>query len=82
MKQVSLFIFLISFSILIGQDKAIVSIDNDQIFKSEFEQIYWKNKKEKVATKEDLNEYIQLFVKFKLKYNQKLVFIHEVVIRV
>ena len=67
MKQVSFFIFLISFSILIGQDKAIVSIDNDQIFKSEFEQIYWKNKKEKVATKEDLNEYIQLFVKFKLK---------------
>ena len=28
---------------------------------------YWKNKKESIATKDDLNEYIELFKKFKLK---------------
>ncbi|PDH49722.1 MAG: hypothetical protein CND37_01100 [Bacteroidetes bacterium MED-G20] len=67
MKQFSLFIFLISFHIYFGQEKAILSIGNEQVLKSEFEQIYWKNKKEKIATKEDLDEYIQLFVNFKLK---------------
>ena len=67
MKSISLFLTLISFNIFFGQEKAILSIDNDQVLKSEFEQIYWKNKKEKIATKEDLDEYIQLFVNFKLK---------------
>ena len=50
MRQVSLFLFLISFNIYFGQEKAILSIDNEQVLKSEFEQIYWKNKKEKIAT--------------------------------
>ena len=67
MRQVSLFLYLISFNICFGQEKAILSIDNEQVLKSEFEQIYWKNKKEKIATKEDLDEYIKLFVNFKLK---------------
>ena len=67
MRQVSLFLFLISLNIFFGQEKAILSIDNEQVLKSEFEQIYWKNKKEKIATKEDLDEYIKLFVNFKLK---------------
>ena len=67
MRQVSLFLFLISLNIYFGQEKAILSIDNEQVLKSEFEQIYWKNKKEKIATKEDLDEYIKLFVNFKLK---------------
>ena len=67
MKSILLFLTLISFNIFFGQEKAILSIDNDQVLKSEFEQIYWKNKKEKIATKEDLDEYIQLFVNFKLK---------------
>ena len=67
MRQVSLFLFLISLNIYFGQEKAILTIDNEQVLKSEFEQIYWKNKKEKIATKEDLDEYIKLFVNFKLK---------------
>ena len=68
MRQVSLFFYLlISLNIYFGQEKAILSIDDEKVLKSEFEQIYWKNKKEKIATKEDLDEYIQLFVNFKLK---------------
>ena len=67
MKQIQLIIFLLCFNNFFGQEKPILIVDNDKVFKSEFEQIYWKNKKEKVATKEDLNEYIKLFVNFKLK---------------
>lgn len=67
MKQFQLIILLLCFNNFFGQEKPILIVDNDKVFKSEFEQIYWKNKKEKVATKEDLNEYIKLFVNFKLK---------------
>jgi peptidyl-prolyl cis-trans isomerase SurA len=67
MKQIQLIIFLLGFNNFFGQEKPILIVDNDEVFKSEFEQIYWKNKKEKIATKEDLNDYIKLFVNFKLK---------------
>jgi len=52
---------------MFGQDNVILTLNDSKIYKSEFEQIYWKNKKEKIATKEDLDEYIKLFVNFKLK---------------
>ena len=67
MKQIQLIILLLGFNNFFGQEKPILIVDNDEVFKSEFEQIYWKNKKEKVATKEDLNEYIKLFVNFNLQ---------------
>lgn len=50
-----------------SQDPVILTINDKSVHKSEFEQIYWKNKKEKLATKEDLDEYIELFINFKLK---------------
>jgi peptidyl-prolyl cis-trans isomerase SurA len=50
-----------------SQNNEILKIDDQVVNKSEFEQIYWKNKKEKIATKEDLDEYIELFINFKLK---------------
>ena len=54
-------------SIYHAQDPVILTINDSKVYKSEFEQIYWKNKKEKLATKEDLDEYIELFINFKLK---------------
>lgn len=50
-----------------AQDQVLLNIDDQPVYKSEFEQIYWKNKKENIATKEDLDEYIKLFTNFKLK---------------
>ena len=50
-----------------SQEQDILSINGNKVYRSEFEQIYWKNKKEKLATKEDLDEYIDLFINFKLK---------------
>ena len=67
MKVIQLFIVFLSFNLFYGQEKPILRIDDDEVYISEFEQIYWKNKKENIATKEDLDNYIQLFVNFKLK---------------
>ena len=50
-----------------AQDQVLLTIDDQPVYKTEFEQIYWKNKKENIATKEDLDEYIKLFTNFKLK---------------
>ena len=60
-----LLIFFVSTAF--SQNNEILRIDEQVVNKSEFEQIYWKNKKEKIATKEDLDEYIELFINFKLK---------------
>ena len=63
-----LFVFVIKFNFLSAQDSdVLLTINGSPVFKSEFEQIYWKNKKENIATKEDLDEYIELFKNFKLK---------------
>ena len=66
-KTTWLLVLLINSLHIIGQDQALLTINDQKIFKSEFEQIYWKNKKEALATKLDLDEYIQLFINFKLK---------------
>ena len=67
MKLIKTLGFIFCFATFFGQDNTILEIDNQTVNKIEFEQIYWKNKKEKIATKEDLDEYIQLFINFKLK---------------
>lgn len=50
-----------------ANDPVIMEVNNDKVYKSDFEQIFWKNKKENVTNKEELDEYLDLFVKFKLK---------------
>ena len=67
MKLIKTLGIIFCFATLSGQNNTILKIDNQTVNKAEFEQIYWKNKKEKIATKDDLDEYIQLFVNFKLK---------------
>ena len=72
MKKITLSSLLLSIFIssncLFAQDQEVLlTVNGNPVLKSEFEQIYWKNKKETVATKEDLDEYIGLFKNFKLK---------------
>ena len=67
MKLIKTLGIIFCYSTFFGQDNTILKIDDKTVNKTEFEQIYWKNKKEKIATKEDLEEYIQLFINFKLK---------------
>lgn len=72
MKQLifSLLIIFITNGVLFGQtsnDPVLLTIDGKEVTKSEFEQIFWKNKKETVTNKAELDEYMVLFKKFKLK---------------
>lgn len=50
-----------------NNDPILLTIDGKEVSKSEFEQIFWKNKKENVTNKAELDEYMILFKKFKLK---------------
>ncbi len=52
---------------LFSQDPVVMTVNNEKITVSEFEQIFWKNKKENVTNKEELDEYIELFTNFRLK---------------
>ncbi len=61
-------LFLIISLTSFGQsDPVVLSIDGKEITKSEFLQIYLKNNKNPKYDKESLDEYIQLFTRFKLK---------------
>jgi len=73
MRNLLIIICAIGFALpVIGQDKGpvLMTVNEIPVYKSEFEQIYWKNKKEDVATKADLDEYMELFTKFKLKVTE------------
>tara|TARA_B110000483_G_scaffold21341_1_gene24096 strand:+ start:12367 stop:14310 length:1944 start_codon:yes stop_codon:yes gene_type:complete len=67
MKLIKTLGIILCYTTFFGQESTILKIDNQTVDKTEFEQIYWKNKKEKIATKQDLDEYIKLFINFKLK---------------
>jgi peptidyl-prolyl cis-trans isomerase SurA len=45
----------------------LMTIDDREITKTEFETIYKKNNRDSSITKEDLDEYVDLFINFKLK---------------
>jgi len=75
MKQREMKNYVILFLLVIGiqsfaqdnSDPVLMTIDDREVTKSEFESIYKKNNRDSVITKEDLDEYVELFVNFKLK---------------
>ena len=54
-------------SIAQNNDPVLMTINGENVTKSEFEQIFWKNKKENTTSKAELDDYMVLFKKFKLK---------------
>ena len=68
MKQF-LLIFLFTFSFLFSQDKHLMKIGDNLIFPDEFLNIYNKNRTDAdtVLKAEEIDEYINLFINFKLK---------------
>lgn len=61
----------ISISALAQNDQTILVIDGKNISKAEFENVYKKNNGKEVATdKKSLNEYMDLFINFKLKVKE------------
>jgi len=51
-------------------DPVLLTIDDDSITKSDFEAIFRKNNRDSTITKADLDEYVELFINFKLKVKE------------
>ena len=66
---VSLSILLLSGSLL-AKDPVLMTINGNPVSKSEFEYIYNKNNSNNVLDKKTLEEYVDLFVNFKLKVEE------------
>lgn len=68
MKRMIVLAFAMIFGLAFGQeDPVIMTVDGKPVHKSEFLQIYLKNNDAPRYDKEALDEYMDLFVKFKLK---------------
>lgn len=48
-------------------DPVVMTIDGDPIYKSEFEYVYKKNNSTTIAEKKSVDEYVDLFINYKLK---------------
>jgi peptidyl-prolyl cis-trans isomerase SurA len=53
-----------------SSDPVLMTVGNDKITLSEFKYIFTKNDTNKKVTKEALDEYLELFIKFKLKVKE------------
>ncbi|HEX4886546.1 MAG TPA: peptidylprolyl isomerase [Luteibaculaceae bacterium] len=68
MKFSSVSVLLVSLSLsAAGYAQTLMTVDQRPVSKSEFEAIYKKNNREASTSKEALDDYMDLFVKFKLK---------------
>ena len=72
-KKYTLLLFLYYFCITISaqNDKEIVlSVGDDKIHLDEFKSIFYKNNKDTIITKDYLDDYMNLFINFRLKVKQ------------
>ncbi len=80
MKKILLIIVicLISTTFVLSQKDVLLTIDDEKITLEEFKRIYFKNNKDSALTLESLEEYLDLFTKFKLKVHEaKKIGLHE-----
>lgn len=68
MKKLLILLFAITqFSVFAQKDPVVMTINENEVTKSEFLQVYLKNNNDPKFDKASLDEYIQLFKNFKLK---------------
>lgn len=67
-----LFIGLIFSSFAQSNDPILMTINDKKITKSEFERIFHKNNRDSVVDEKSINEYLDLFINFKLKVFEAL----------
>lgn len=66
--KVIILLFLTGYqSLTFAQDEIIMTINDESVTLEDFENIFQKNNRDTVITQESLDEYIDLFVNFKLK---------------
>ena len=72
MKNVQFFLLFILTSLIVNaqKDKVIITIDEDPVFKSEFEYVFKKNNDDDTITRQELDEYMELFINYKLKVKE------------
>jgi len=66
-KFILLGLLLAGFTAFSQKDPAILKIENKEVKLSEFESIYKKNNNNPTVDRKDLEEYLELFINFKLK---------------
>ncbi|MEZ4739574.1 MAG: peptidylprolyl isomerase [Flavobacteriales bacterium] len=54
----------------VSKDPVIMTVDGKHVLRSEFEAIYKKNNKDAAVNKEALDEYLDLFINYKLKVRE------------
>ena len=64
------FLSFISLTLPYANDPVLMKINGKPVHKSEFEYIYNKNNSNNALDKKTLNEYVDLFVNFKLKVEE------------
>ncbi len=71
---IPLLIFIILFSVQVsGQnDEILLTINDQKITKNEFERIYRKNNSSTIYDNKTVEEYLELFINFKLKVFKNL----------
>lgn len=71
MKKIQLlFVALISILSVNAQNETILTIAGEAVTKSEFEYVFKKNNTDESITQEELNEYMELFINYKLKVKE------------
>ncbi len=72
MKNTQFFLLFILTSLIVNaqKDKAIITINEDPVFKSEFEYVFKKNNDDDTITRLELDEYMELFINYKLKVKE------------
>lgn len=72
MKNVQFFLLFILTSLIVNgqKDKVIITINEDPVFKSEFEYVFKKNNDDDTITRLELDEYMELFINYKLKVKE------------
>ena len=61
--------FIITLSVK-AQNETILTIDGEAVTKSEFEYVFKKNNNDELITQEELDEYMELFINYKLKVKE------------
>ncbi len=64
---ISVLLMWFMFNVFSQQDPILMTINNVPITKSEFERIFYKNNRDSVHDEKAINEYLELFINFKLK---------------
>lgn len=71
MKKIQLLFVALSLSFVVNaQKETVLTIDGDPISKSEFEYVFKKNNANTTVTKAELDEYMELFINYKLKVKE------------